>query len=303
MGVPRAGQAPVVIRLVVSLSPVIELLSPSVWQMTLGERAALEGILAQLKPSLSIEIGTAEGGSLRRIAAHSGEVHSFDLVKPAAPVTQLSNVKLHTGDSHVLLAEYLAELGRASVNVDFALVDGDHTAEGVREDLNALLSSNAVGRCVILIHDTANEIVRDGLERVRYRDYPKIAQLDLDFLAGHLSNQGPFHHQLWGGLGLIVVDSGPDVSRRAELPASQFYSSFEVFSAIRDGLVESEHRGLTASPRDVVDLSGPSEREVVLSRDLKEAHAVLDSITQSVSWRATAPLRDLKRTIKSRVRV
>ncbi len=48
--------------------------------MRYGERFALEGILESLKPRLAIEIGTAQGGSLRRIAAHAEEVHSFDIV-------------------------------------------------------------------------------------------------------------------------------------------------------------------------------------------------------------------------------
>jgi cephalosporin hydroxylase len=48
------------------------------WQTPLGDRAAL-GVLTRIKPSLSIEIGTAQGGSLDRIAAHSQEVHALDL--------------------------------------------------------------------------------------------------------------------------------------------------------------------------------------------------------------------------------
>ncbi len=38
------------------------------WQMSFGERAAFEGLLAQVKPRVAIEIGTAEGGSLKRLA-------------------------------------------------------------------------------------------------------------------------------------------------------------------------------------------------------------------------------------------
>lgn len=117
--------------------------------MTFSERAALEGVLSQLKPQLAVEIGTAEGGSLRRIATHSVEVHSFDLVEPEAAVRDLPNVTLHTGDSHVMLAEFLDHLAGAGGGVDFALVDGDHTAEGVRQDLEALLTAEAVQRCVI----------------------------------------------------------------------------------------------------------------------------------------------------------
>ncbi len=57
----------------------MEILSDSVWQMTLGERAAMEGVLAQRKPRLAIGIGTAAGGSLQRVEAGAGEVHAYEL--------------------------------------------------------------------------------------------------------------------------------------------------------------------------------------------------------------------------------
>jgi hypothetical protein len=47
-------------------------------QISFGERAALEGVLAQIRPRVAIEIGTAEGGSLRRIARYSRLVHSIN---------------------------------------------------------------------------------------------------------------------------------------------------------------------------------------------------------------------------------
>ena len=239
--------------------------------MTPGERAALEGVLSQTTPSLSIEIGTAEGGSLRRIVAHSTHVHSFDLVKPAEAILDLPGVTLHTGDSHVLLGEFLDKLERDHVNVDFALVDGDHTAEGVRRDIEALLSSPAVGRCVILIHDTANEIVREGLESVDYGKHPKIVRRDLDFVAGHLSQHGPFANQLWGGLGLIVVDDHHDPVGEDVSSESEFYASFALLSLARERLLnpaateeEEEEEAITRpSPRarsssPAPDLSRPT---------------------------------------------
>lgn len=281
----------------------IEFLRTKAWQMTFSERAALEGVLSQLKPQLAVEIGTAEGGSLRRIATHSVEVHSFDLVEPEAAVRDLPNVTLHTGDSHVMLAEFLDHLAGAGGRVDFALVDGDHTAEGVRQDLEALLTAEAVQRCVILIHDTANDVVRGGLERVSYGSYPAVSHHDLDFLPGHLSSGGPYHHQLWGGLGLVVVDR--------ETPGggeTGFYSSFEIFAAVRDALVLAEGSGRPASPREVVRLQAgdPSpdlraeDRGLGLSAELERTRAVLDSVVSSASWRATAPLRSLARSIRTR---
>lgn len=53
---------------------------------------------------------------------------------------------LHEGDSYNLLAKVLRELAAAGTNVDLALVDGDHTAAGFRQDLEDLLDSPSVGR-------------------------------------------------------------------------------------------------------------------------------------------------------------
>src|SRR5689334_24261091 len=115
-----------------------------VWQMSPGERAAVEGILGEVRPSLAIEVGTAEGAGLRRIAALAEEVHSFDLEPPSLEVPE--NAVIHTGDSHELLPAFLAELAEAERNVDFALVDGDHSEGGVRSDVEALLDSPATAQ-------------------------------------------------------------------------------------------------------------------------------------------------------------
>ena len=102
------------------------------WQMSFGERAVIEGVLAQLQPRLALEIGTAEGGSLKRIATHSERVVSFDLVEPQTDAQALENVELRTGDSHILLGQELAQIAGRGENVDFVLVDGDHSATAPR---------------------------------------------------------------------------------------------------------------------------------------------------------------------------
>ena len=186
-------------------------------QMSVGERAALEGFLELAKPALAIEIGRAEGGSLRRIAAHSAEVHSLDLDPPAPELTELEQVSFHTGDSHELLPRLLAKLAGEGRNVDLVLVDGDHSAPGVRRDLSDLLDSPAVGRTLILIHDTANEEVRAGVERVDLDRTAKVVYADLDAVSGRLYRVESLRNQLWGGLGLVVVDDGR--SRAATEPA------------------------------------------------------------------------------------
>jgi hypothetical protein len=183
----------------------VEIFEDHIWQMSLGERAAVEGMLTQLRPALAIEIGSAEGACLGRIAGHAEEVHTFDVVPPSLPVPP--NVTLHTGDSHALLPRVLAVFAAQSRNVDFVIVDGDHSPEGVRQDIEDLLDSTAVAGSIILIHDTANERVRQGVEAVRFAAWPKVAHVELDWIPGQLFAESELRNELWYGLGLVIVDA------------------------------------------------------------------------------------------------
>ena len=146
--------------------------------MAFGERAAIEGVVSQLRPHLAIEIGTAEGGSLERIAAHSAVVHAIDLTGEL--LTEIpGNVEFHEGASQDVLPPLLASLSGGD-GVDFALVDGDHTSNGARSDLTALLDSPAVSEAVILVHDSFNPDVRAGIEDVDLVAHPKVVAFDLD---------------------------------------------------------------------------------------------------------------------------
>lgn len=188
------------------------------WQMRYGERFALEGILASLKPHLAVEIGTAQGGSLRRIAAHAQEVHSFDIVPEIEALErELPNVTTHVGDSAELVPKLLSDLESKGREVDFALVDGDHTVAGVRRDAEALLASEACRQTAIVFHDAANDDVRDGLEGVRFEDHPKVAYVNLDFIAGYLVSDPIRHLEIWNGLAIVLLDAdrgGPAARER-----------------------------------------------------------------------------------------
>jgi cephalosporin hydroxylase len=169
-----------------SLDPLsLPFVAAQAWQMSYGERAALEGIVSQVAPKLAVEIGTAEGGSLKRIAAHSDEVHSFDLVPPVGEVAQLQNVTFHTGDSHTLLSAFLERIAGEQRSIDFVLVDGDHSADGVRLDVLDILNSDAVSRAVVVLHDTLNPEVRLGIESAQPAGHPKVALNELDLVPGY----------------------------------------------------------------------------------------------------------------------
>lgn len=178
----------------------IQLFCDGEWQMSFGERAALEGILTQLRPRLAVEIGTASGASLRRITRHSIETHAFDLVHP--PEELPGYVTFHEGDSHETLAPWLAA-GDAAI--DFALVDGDHSNDGVYEDLVTLLESPRCARTVVLVHDVAHGPVRDGIQAAADRCARHIAYFDIDFFPGYVFTSGGFAGESWGGFALFIA--------------------------------------------------------------------------------------------------
>jgi hypothetical protein len=223
-------------------------------QMSLGERAAMEGVLSVLQPELALEIGTAEGGSLRRVAAHSAEVHSFDLVEPDSETARIAHATFHAGDSHELLPVFLGELAGAGRNVDFVLVDGDHSASGVRTDIEDLLDSPAIGRTVILLHDTANEEVRRGMDAVDLDRYPKVSHADFDFVAGYVFREPSLKDEIWGGLGVILVDDGNP--RSSSVPARQerIVETATLLREARDARVggSAPGRGIRAAVRERV---------------------------------------------------
>jgi Methyltransferase domain len=171
-------------------------------EMAYGEQAALAGVLSALTPNLSLELGTFRGGSLARIAAYSKEVHTFDL---AAHVTEaLPNVTYHLGDSRSTVPQVLNALARDDRNVDFVLVDADHSRVGVEADMTNLLTSEAVRRSVIMLHDCANEGVRQGVRNAILRA-DSVAYADLSFVAPSTASSSVLRES-WGGLGIVVID-------------------------------------------------------------------------------------------------
>ncbi len=297
----------------------VEIFDDPIWQMSLGERAAVEGVLAQLRPQLAIEIGSAEGASLRRIAAHAAEVHSFDLAAPTLEIP--ANVALHTGDSHELLPALLAELTEEQRNVDFVLVDGDHSSDGVRQDLQDLLDSPALARTVILIHDTASPQVRAGLDAVHFDAWPKVAYVELDWVPGRLFAERELRNELWYGVGLVLVDSSRPAYLTGSIYEQRYHPAAALLAEVRD-LVQVRERvpvGLDEPDEasqlrkrlleQMVELSLMRMRmaeleaqTALLQRRAEAAESLrardaqtLADITSSVSWKLTVPLRSAKR--------
>ena len=267
------------------------------WQMASAEQVAIEGLLTLLEPRLAIEIGTAEGAGARRIAERVEELHCFDLGPPSLELP--ANVTIHVGDSHELLPQLLGRLAADGRNVDFVVVDGDHSASGVRRDVEDLLNSPAVGNTVIVIHDTANERGRRGLDGIRFAAWPKVTRVHLDWLPGQLFRE-PIVNQLWCGLGLVVVDAARTAYGNGDVVEQRYYPAAGLLADARDAMLA--HGSAAPTPRQT---GTPSELEDLRwelehARDLIDRqNADLTGVLTSPSWKLTAPLRKGKRRLAS----
>jgi Methyltransferase domain len=248
--------------------------------MSFGERAALHGLLAQLRPVLSLEIGTYDGGSLEPIAAHSESVHTVDLHPLVPDAERFENVTFHVGDSREVLPELLSELADAGRTIDFALVDGDHSTEGVRADLMSLLGSEAAVETVILLHDTMNPGVRAGIEQAGVEAHGHVIYFEPDFVPGYEFRGGHFGGEVWGGLGLILTG--------AERPAGYAMS-------VRQTLYVEPFTARSHAAALADEAAALREQVAALRASLVDELAARRRLEASVSWRLTAPLRAAKR--------
>jgi hypothetical protein len=179
------------------------------WAMTMAERFGLAGIVSLCKPKLAIEIGTLNGGSLAVIAHHSEKVISIDPNKDvkAKLEDKFANVEFISGFSQEVLPQLIADLNSTQTPLDFVLIDGDHTKDGVKTDIEEVLKYKPVGPMWILMHDSFNPDCRNGMKDVDWNSYPHIHWVDYDFVPGFLSSIPGWEDQMWGGFALAYLDA------------------------------------------------------------------------------------------------
>ena len=124
-------------------------------------------------------------------------------------------VSFLTGPSARLLPVLLEELRRRSIDVDFMLMDGDHSAEGVRGDVEALLDYVPRKPLFLMLHDGFNPECRRGMNEARWARSPYVQWVDLDFVHGRVIQNGSASDgEMWGGLAAAyfagAADGGAD---------------------------------------------------------------------------------------------
>ena len=164
-------------------------------------------LLRTIRPAVALEIGTCNGGCLEQISQHAQLTYSIDIdpsVK-ARLADGMPNVEFLCGNSAALIPQVLSRCAERRQALEFVLVDGDHSYNGVRGDLTALLAYEPAKPCWIVMHDSANPECRRGIVDAPWAENRHVHDVDLDFVAGTIAAGETFGDQLWGGFGLALL--------------------------------------------------------------------------------------------------
>lgn len=198
---------------------------PLYWEMVNAEKIALLNLLNDIKPSISVEIGTKKGGSLQLISALSKMVYSLDIddtVKELGDTFQ--NVNFIIGDSKETLPKLLDDLASNGLQPDFILIDGDHSSAGVSCDIKSILKLKITKPLVVVMHDSFNPDCRRGMLEIDYESNPYVELVDIDFIKGTYSPTEQTRGEMWGGFGMIYLNNNKDKDKNIVVNQSSLYT-------------------------------------------------------------------------------
>jgi hypothetical protein len=183
---------------------------PLYWQMTRWEKFGFASILQAAKPKVAIEIGTYQGGSLQIIAQCAEKVYSIDTDPTVGERLgpRFPNVEFLAGDSRTILPEILDRASERGEELGFVLIDGDHSTEGVRHDINAVLRYTPVRPLFVVFHDSFHPACREGILTADWNKCAYVDYVEIDFVPG------VYHYEafdtaaprtMFGGLAVAVM--------------------------------------------------------------------------------------------------
>jgi hypothetical protein len=177
---------------------------PLEWHMTRNEKYCFIKLLEMAKPKVAIEIGSLKGGSLQVLSRYCQQVYSID-IDPGVEERlkgKFDNVEFITAHSHQAIPKLLARI--APEDLGFVLIDGDHSYDGVRADINLFLGLVPPRPLFIVFHDSFNPECRRGIKAANYHQSSHVHYVEIDFISG-VFNPHSLSRQMWGGLALVVM--------------------------------------------------------------------------------------------------
>jgi len=169
--------------------------------------AVFQSMLSILKPAVSLEIGTFQGQMFSLIAQHSKLAISVDpdpsvkqKIQPFHP-----DAEFITATSDDALPGLIQRIQAGTDPLEFVFLDGNHSKDFVRRDINNLLQYRPKTRTVILMHDSFNADCRSGMLAADWQSCRHCHFVDLDFSCGVVHPNPGIKGQLWGGLGFALL--------------------------------------------------------------------------------------------------
>ena len=195
------------------------------WLMDHNERAGMYMVLQLSRPRIIIEIGARFAGTTALFSQLAEHVYVVDIDPGVRDRCEpLSNVTVMIGNSSDIIPGLIDRLNTQHGGWDFALVDGDHTTTGVRNDLNALIARRPLRRAYVTMHDSFNPECRKGILQVEW-DHPWVHAVEVDFTIGNVMPQPHVFGGMWGGIALAELSN---VDRQGPLCVTQTgHLSFE----------------------------------------------------------------------------
>jgi hypothetical protein len=183
---------------------------PLHWQMTRCEKYALASLVEAASASVAIEIGTYKGGSLQVISRRAEKVYSIDISPDCREILgdQFKNVEFFTGDSRRILPRLLKNIADTGEQLGFVLIDGDHTAEGVKADINAVLKFVPKRPLYIVFHDSFHPQCREGIIAADWGKCDYVHYVEIDFVPGVYHREAfdtAEPRSMYGGLAVALM--------------------------------------------------------------------------------------------------
>lgn len=172
--------------------------------MSFPERVLVYGLTYGVRPQRVLEIGTFQGGSARIMVAamddyNGGKLYCVDpnprmTPETLAKISHRATIIAGPSPEALLEAEKLA-----GAKFDFALIDGDHSYEGVVRDIEGTLPVLLPGT-QILFHDAHYEPVQRGIDDMKAK-YPSLSEVGMLSTFGTPDKENP--GIVWGGIRVL----------------------------------------------------------------------------------------------------
>jgi hypothetical protein len=101
----------------------------------------------------------------------------------------------------------LSRITDAREALQFVLFDADHSRDGVRRDIESLLSYVPTQPLYVLMHDSFNPECRRGITTANWPKNPHVHLVELDFVPGRFvtEEEGNSQREMWCGFALAVL--------------------------------------------------------------------------------------------------